>query len=106
MRTTPALLLALTLTACGGGSTSVAAPSPQATESEFQAQVAKLEPAARNAVLLRAIRDAGQDCQGVTESLAQKGTPGLWTARCTDRAGYGVLIKPDGTAQVISAAAK
>lgn len=107
MRLLSAALFALPLAACGGGSdtpvANTATPAAAATESEFQAKVSALEPAARNGVFIRAIRDAGLNCQEVTESAkAQK--VGMWSARCADGTGYAVQILPDGTATVFAPA--
>ncbi len=106
MRTTLLLALPLALVACGGPSPAgnSAAPTP-AAPSDFQKQVAALDAAQRNAVFIRAIRDAGHDCQGVTGSEA-KGTAGgdpLWHATCSNKATYGVVIGRDGTATVVAA---
>lgn len=112
--------LALSLAACGGGTTTTtttttttneaaaAAADPNLpdgnamAEAGYQAEVANLPVPARNAVFIRALRDARQNCQQVTESLRQP-RPGLWAVRCDDGAGYGVMITPDGTAQVVAA---
>ncbi|KQN19237.1 hypothetical protein ASE86_11995 [Sphingomonas sp. Leaf33] len=101
-----AVLLALPLAACGGGeapTANTATPAAAVTESEFQAKVTALEPAARNGVFIRAIRDAGLNCQEVTESRKDK-KPGMWAARCADGTGYAVQILPDGTATVFAPA--
>ncbi|WP_294288332.1 hypothetical protein [uncultured Sphingomonas sp.] len=107
MRPMFAVLLALPLAACGGGSDTPAAntatPAAAATESEFQAKVAALTPAERNGVFIRAIRDAGLNCQEVTESTKDKKV-GMWAARCADGTGYAVQILPDGTATVFAPA--
>ncbi|MBN2971078.1 hypothetical protein JW805_03490 [Roseomonas aeriglobus] len=104
MRPMFAVLLALPLAACGGGdapTTNTATPAAQATESEFQAKVSALEPAQRNGVFIRAIRDAGLNCQEVTESTKDK-KPGMWGVRCGDGTGYAVQIQADGTATVFA----
>ena len=97
------LFAALGLAACDR--TPATPPVPQGP-SDFQRQVAALAPAQRNGVFIRAIRDAGHDCQGVVKSEAQ--TPAansdpLWHATCSDQATYGVLIGRDGTATVVAA---
>ncbi len=108
MRMIPMLALPLALVACGGPSpdnTAAVVPTPPAGPSEFQQQVAALPEAQRNAVFIRAIRDADHDCQGVTKS-ERKGESGgmpLWHATCSNKATYGVLIGRDGTATVVAA---
>ena len=97
------LTLPLALAACDR---TPAAPPPPAGPSAFQQQVAALSPAQRNAVFIRAIRDAGHDCQGVTGSTAQTvpaGRDPLWHATCSDKATYAVLIGREGTATVVGA---
>lgn len=96
------LILPLALAACD---TKPAAPPAPQGPSDFQKQVAALDPAQRNALFIRAIRDAGHDCQGVTQSEAKPPVGGdpLWHATCSDKATYGVVIGRDGTATVIGA---
>ena len=97
------LTLALALAACGSQPPTVAAPEEP---SAFQNSVAALSDGERNLVFIRAIRDAGQDCQGVTSSERRDDAAGgqpLWVAQCTGGATYGVLIGRDGTAQVVAA---
>lgn len=93
------------LAACDGSSPTMPAPEPKQPPSAFQNQVAALPDGQRNAVFIRAIRDAGFDCQGVTESRrggeGLRGEP-LWIATCNDKKHYGVLLGRDGTAQVVT----
>lgn len=98
------LTLPLALAACDG-KPAASPPAPQGP-SAFQTQVAALPEAQRNAVFIRAIRDAGQDCQGVTRSEAQSvaaGSDPVWHATCSDKATYAVVIGRDGTATVVAA---
>lgn len=100
------LLLPILLAACDSGSvTPTAAPSPQGP-SDIQQRIARLEEPQRNAVFIRAIRDAGFDCQQVTASQPQPDASAsgqVWTARCSGGAAYAVVIGRDGTAQVVGA---
>ena len=97
----------LLLAACGGGAPEPTAPAGPEEASEFQNQVAELPEGQRNGVFIRAIRDAGKDCQGVTESKLSpdkwNGGP-LWLARCNDGVWYGVALGREGTAQIVSRA--
>ncbi len=105
MRTILLAAAPLALAACDGNPAAPQAqPTPQGP-SEFQRQVAALEPAQRNAVFIRAIRDAGHDCQGVTKSESKPPVGGdpLYHATCSDKATYGVVIGRDGAATVIAA---
>lgn len=56
----------------------------------------------RNAVFMRAIRDARQPCQNVQNSgyAGQGPTGDLWTATCEDGAVYTVVVAGDGNATV------
>lgn len=97
------LAAALALSACDS-QPAAPPPLPQGP-SAFQKQVAALTDAQRNAVFIRAIRDAGHDCQGVTGSVAKPPVGGdpLWHATCSDKATYGVVIGREGTATVVAA---
>ena len=102
---TPILAIALMLAACNGATTGDTAAEPTAP-SAFQNRVAALSDGERNLVLIRAIRDAGQECQGVTKSVRRDDAAGgqpLWVATCQGGASFGVVIGRDGTAQVVGA---
>jgi hypothetical protein len=103
-----ALLPLVLLAGCGTPSTqNTAAPAVPTEPTAFQNQVAALSEGQRDAMLLRAIRDARMDCQGVTgssPSAASTPTKPVWIARCSNGAGYGVVINADGTAGVVGAA--
>lgn len=100
-----ASLLALVLAGCGDADqpenvTKVEVPSGEA----YQERLLELNDMARNAVFLRALMDANQDCQQVTQSAflgRYKGAP-AWSATCFNRGEWLVLIGNDGVAQVIS----
>lgn len=105
MRAMPILLAMTLLSACESAPTAPAAkPTPMAP-SEFQKKVAALTDAERNIVFIRAIRDAGKDCQGVTGAEKQPDLPTgeqYFVATCTDGTKYGVLLGRDDTAKIIS----
>ncbi|WNO54782.1 hypothetical protein [Stakelama saccharophila] len=63
-------------------------------------EVAELPDPARNAVMIRAILDAGMNCEEVTKSVRDE--QGNWEATCSDGATHVIAIQPDGTAKVIS----
>lgn len=70
------------------------------------ATVRDLPEGQRTAVFLRAIRDAGRDCQTVTKAVevtAVQGTP-TWQATCDDGAQWIVAIGADGVATVTNRA--
>ena len=91
------------LSGCGGPG-QPAKQSAATQQNESQAQLQALPEAARNAVFIRAIRDAGFDCQHVTESRALAGTEGAWAAQCDDGTPYVIAIAPNGQAQVTKGA--
>jgi hypothetical protein len=107
----PILLSLAVLAACGA--------EPQATNNsqtntvaaaddvDYLARIRSMPQGQRNAVFLRAIRDANQPCQGVTELTEVTGTggPATWAARCDDGGRWVVSIAPNGTATVSSQAA-
>jgi hypothetical protein len=68
------------------------------------AEIAALPEPARNAVFLRAIRDAGLNCQDVVKGEQIKSTGGkaTWRAQCEDGTFHLVLVSTDGSAQVVS----
>lgn len=101
------LTLAL-LAACGAeqpAQTNTAAVP--ADDVDYLARIRSMPQGQRNAVFLRAIRDANQPCQGVTELTEVTGTggPATWAARCDDGGRWIVAIAADGTATVTSQAA-
>ena len=95
---------ALTLVACGGGE--APAPRPTATLAadgkDYRKEVAALPEAQQHLVLLRAILDADQTCQGVNEAARQPDQEGMpvWLARCVGGQDWLVSIQADGTANV------
>lgn len=101
------LCSALLLAACDAAPSNTTAASSEAQPpSAFQNQVVAMSDEARNVVFIRAIRDAGHDCQGVTQSERRADQPDgnlLYQATCNDGASYGVSLGRDGTAQVIGA---
>ncbi|NIJ20774.1 hypothetical protein FHS95_002466 [Sphingomonas naasensis] len=58
----------------------------------------------RNVVFIRALLDAGIDCQAVTGSERmpdQDGKP-MWRASCSDHNMHMISITPDGTANIVT----
>lgn len=109
--TKPSLLavaaLALTLAACDGGEAPTADDTDIAVpKGDYANEIAALEPGQRDAVFLRAIRDAGRDCQNVTGSSTQGNVGGnpAWTAVCDNGGRWVIIIGRDGIAQVASVA--
>jgi hypothetical protein len=102
MRLPAIAALALAITACGGdGQNNEAAAANAAAPAGTQ--VAALSEGERNAVFIRAIRDAGLDCQHVERSVSAgtaQNMP-LWRAACQGGADYLIAIGADGTAQIL-----
>ncbi len=110
------LLVAAALFALGGCGNKVdnaAEPQQAATNvaqnatnsaDDVAAKVAALNDDQRNGVFLRAIRDAEIPCRDVIKSERLEdsaGTP-TWRAQCELGDAHLILIKPDGSAQVMS----
>lgn len=96
------LPLPLSLSACGGGGANQAASAGNAPEPVGN-QVAQLSEGARNAVFIRALLDAGQQCQHVERSVSAgryQGQP-VWRATCRGGGEWTIVIGADGTAQVL-----
>jgi hypothetical protein len=105
------LILTLALAGCGKGSEEPDSAQTIVAETadEYQQKILGLDEGQRNAVFIRAIRDAGVEgsCQGVETSAyvgKHDGAP-MWTARCTDGSDWAILLGPAGTAQVMACAA-
>lgn len=103
MLTVPLALLA----GCGSPTPVPAATNAAAPADTTAASIRTLPDGQRTAVFLRAIRDAGHDCQGVTKSaeVTANGSPPTWQATCQDGAQWLVAIGLDGAATVTSRAA-
>lgn len=98
----------LALAACGDRDDDArnAAADTAAPGQNYQAEIQGMEEGQRNAVFIRAIRDADLErtCQGVETSSYAGETEGVptWVARCNDGVEWLVMIGENGTAQVIS----
>lgn len=102
---------ALLLGACNGGgekagndaAANVAAINAVVDTTNYQAEVIALPPTARDGVFLRAVRDAGFNCQEVTQAERfepVKGNP-TWRVYC-GKTPHIISITRDGTAQITS----
>lgn len=95
----------LPLAACDRGGSQAQQPAPAAADAQrdTQARLAAMAEGERNAVFIRAIRDAGFDCQHVDSSSYQgmsAGSP-TWVATCDKASNWVILIGSNGAAQVI-----
>jgi hypothetical protein len=99
--------IALILSGCGdekaGDQANVT--SIEVPEGNYQSELLAMPEGQRNAVFIRAIRDANapETCQGVESSSYRGETSGAptWTARCNDGGEWTIVIGRDGMADVI-----
>ncbi len=97
---------ALMLAACGPSAEQQAAANQAAIANaqEATAMAAKVDalaPGQREGVFIRAIRDAGLPCQGVTAS--ERGEqPGSWVATCKEGSRHVITFGANGMANVTS----
>lgn len=96
-----AAALAVALAACEGpGETNVTVPGPENVENALES----MPEASRNAVFIRAIRDAGQECQHVESSERageHQGYP-VWNATCQGGGTWTIVVMNDNTAAVLN----
>ncbi len=97
-----AMLMALLgLAACGEGP-AVSGEQSSREMAQLKQRIDALGEGPRNALFLRAIRDAKQSCQGVAGSAYSGihfGRPG-WVARCSDGRDWMIMLDRDGRALV------
>ena len=87
--------LVLALTSCGDGGSEV--KQIEVAEDGFQGKLQAMPEGQRNAVFIRALRDAGRECQGVESSTYQGEQDGVptWRARCTNEDGDWLILMLD-----------
>lgn len=102
MRASLIATLALAAAACSGGNQNQAAPAANAPAPATN-QVAQLSEGQRNAVFIRALRDAGFDCQHVERSVPAGTVQNLpaWRATCQGGGEWTIVVAPDGTAEIV-----
>jgi hypothetical protein len=96
--------LALALAGCGREEAPPANEAASNTGVDVAEQLAALPDGQRNAVFIRAIRDAGEDCQHVIASSRAgeyQGRP-VWSAQCDGGSSWTIVVTRDGTAQMIN----
>jgi hypothetical protein len=94
----------LALVGCERGTPEESSTSIQVPEGDYQARLEAMPEGQRNAVFIRALRDAGRDCQGVVNSAYQGALQDrpTWTARCDDGVGWVIIIGKAGIAEVVN----
>lgn len=103
MRISLIAILALSAAACSRGSQAPNASAANVAEPAGN-QVAALSEGQRDAVFIRAIRDARLECQrvqGSTRAGEYRGMP-VWRARCQGGGEWIIVIANDGTAQILN----
>lgn len=98
----PALLVGACSSPSGENTTAAATANESGTN--YIAAVEALPKGQRDGVLLRAIRDADLDCQGVDRSAPATEVNGrpAWKVTCVGGKEFLVAIGADGNAQVIA----
>lgn len=91
--------LILALAACGD----TQPPEPEPANMSSANAIESMPEGQRNAVFIRAILDAGEECQGVERSERRgehEGFP-VWVAHCTGGGGsWAVIVTGDGNAVI------
>ena len=85
---------------CDGGGEPRKAGTIAVAEGGYKARIDALDERQRNAVFLRAVRDAGHSCQSVAGSAyggLEFGMPS-WVARCGDGSDWLVMLDKGGRA--------
>ena len=97
--------LVLALAGCGGEQSDEPANSAEVNQGvDVANQLAALPEGQRNGVFIRAIRDAGEDCQHVIASSRAgeyQGRP-VWSAQCDGGGSWSIVVTRDGTAQLVN----
>lgn len=96
---------ALLMVGCDGGVPESANKVEPVGPGEVQNQLAAMPEGQRNAVFIRALQDAGEECPHVESSAPageHQGFP-VWSARCSDGGNWTIVITNDGTATVLDA---
>ena len=101
-----AAMLATIASACGptGGEAPQQA-NQQATTADYRTRLAAMPEGERNAVFIRALRDARLDCQHVDSSERATDYQGMpvWTASCRGGGNWTIVIGENGVAQILNA---
>lgn len=106
MRFTALVALAMVTTACGQRNQPAQNQLNVAAGADVIQRMNALSDRQRNAVFIRAIRDAGLECQHVdwsTRSGTYHGMP-VWTAACARDQVWIIVVANDGNAQVLNPA--
>lgn len=102
MMATGAAGLAFALAACGSDTVQ----SIEVPEGDYEQSLREMPEGQRNATFIRAIRDAGRDCQHVTTSERVGDVEGVptWNATCEDGAQWTIMLGRNGIVQIVDSA--
>lgn len=92
------------LWACGQPKSAAPVANDVSADGDYRARIEALPDGQRDAVLSRAIDDAGFDCDTVTGSAEHAAVQGLpaWIAHCDDRHDWILVLHADGVLQVVT----
>ena len=96
----------LALAGCDGREAQPANETVSNETADVANQLAALPDGQRNAVFIRAIRDAGEECQHVESSMRAgeyQGMP-VWSAQCAGGDSWTIVVTREGTAQLVNEA--
>ena len=91
------------LSACGAGDRS--APARNEAAGDVRQRLEAMPEGQRNAVFIRAVRDARLECQHVRGSVPAgeyRGMP-VWDVHCAGGGHWTIVVTGDGTAQILNA---
>jgi hypothetical protein len=109
MRASLIAAFSLAAAACsGGGQNQTATANTANAAAPVGNQVAALSEAQRNAVFIRALRDAGLDCQHVERAVPAGTVQNMpaWRTTCQGGREWTILIAADGNAQILPEGAR
>ena len=108
MRASLIAAFALAAAACSGGQNQAATANRADAAAPVSNQVAALSAGQRNAVFIRALRDAGLDCQHVERAVPAGTVRNMpaWRATCQGGGEWTILIAADGNAQILPEGAR
>lgn len=101
---TAAAGLILPLAACESGAPEADDKNIEVVDQGYAEKIAAMPDGSRNATFIRAIRDAGRECQHVQSSTSigeLSGSP-AWTAVCDNGAEWTIVLGANGTATVLN----
>lgn len=108
MKMLPLAVFAVALAACSqqpANDNAVASVTNNAADTGYIARVKALPDGQLRGVLLRAITDGGETCQGVQDLSREPDREGqpVWSVRCTEGSTWVITMADDGVAKVTGA---